>query len=94
MTDTFRGYPIYRDAEGRTRFTDTDELTTETWYSRPCGCCGEFGNSNDGKPDPCLGQLPGVDNACCGHGDRDEAYIRFTNGVIIRGFIVDRKKQQ
>lgn len=34
-------------------------------------------------PDPCLGMLPGVKYACCGHGD--EGYISFDNGVIIRG---------
>ena len=29
-----------------------------------------------------------VDNACCGHGVQEESYIRFTNGVAIRGFKV------
>lgn len=28
------------------------------------------------------------DNACCGHGIRKEAYIRFTNGVVVKGFDV------
>ena len=28
-------------------------------------------------PDPCIGYLPGVYNACCGHGKDDEAYITF-----------------
>lgn len=32
---------------------------------RACGYCGETcGNG----PDPCLGVLPGVISACCGHG--------------------------
>lgn len=32
--------------------------------------------------DPCLGKLPGVQFACCGHGDPEEdPYIMFTNGV-------------
>lgn len=31
--------------------------------------------------DPCLGKLPGVKNACCGHGG--DGYIQFENGVII-----------
>lgn len=34
--------------------------------------------------DPCLGALPGVSNACCGHGWQ-RGYIAFTNGVVIRG---------
>lgn len=40
--------------------------------------------------DACLGLLPGVANACCGHGTRAESYIQFTNGVTVRGFMVDR----
>ena len=35
--------------------------------------------------DACLGNLPGVEYACCGHGDREKSYIKFTNGMIIRG---------
>jgi hypothetical protein len=34
-------------------------------------------------PDPCLGKLPGVVAACCGHGE-DEGYIWFENGLCIR----------
>lgn len=40
-----------------------------------------------GAPDMCLGYLPGVKYACCGHGDPHrygEAYVFFTNGKIIR----------
>lgn len=54
---------------------------------RPCKKCGIiFEGSNSGDPDPCLGNLPGVSNACCGHGVPEDAYINFTNGVMIRGF--------
>jgi hypothetical protein len=38
------------------------------------------------EPDPCLGQLPGVRGACCGHGDPAGAYIGFESGTVIRGF--------
>lgn len=36
--------------------------------------------------DPCLGILPGVNFACCGHGGHSivDPYISFTNGVVIR----------
>lgn len=34
-------------------------------------------------PDPCLGMLPGVSAACCGHGG--EAYVLFSNGQVLRG---------
>ncbi len=37
----------------------------------------------DGGPDPCLGALPGVLFACCGHG-KARGYIYFTNGKVIR----------
>lgn len=54
---------------------------------RPCAKCGlVFEGSNIGEPDPCLGVLPGVDNACCGHGVPEDAYIRFTSGVVVTGF--------
>lgn len=42
------------------------------------------------EPDPCLGTLPGVAHACCGHGDPDKAYILFKNGVKVTGFKVER----
>lgn len=50
---------------------------------RPCPCCNSL--PADGEPDGCLGSLPGVKNACCGHGIDGESYIEFENGVIIRG---------
>lgn len=36
--------------------------------------------------DPCLGTLPGVDFACCGHGE-DEGYIAFSNGMCVRMYV-------
>ena len=38
--------------------------------------------------DPCLGLLPGVLNACCGHGRREESYIQFGNGLLVQGFAI------
>ena len=36
--------------------------------------------------DGCLGTInSGIWNACCGHGERDCAYIQFSNGSCIRG---------
>lgn len=36
--------------------------------------------------DPCLGALPGVEYACCGHGGHGYSggYVHFTNGKTIR----------
>jgi hypothetical protein len=48
----------------------------------PCAKCGKL-PTKEGH-DACLGTLPGVIDACCGHGVR-EAYIIFENGVTIRG---------
>ena len=55
----------------------TDEIT-------PCVICRGVNAHDD-----CLGTLPGVKFACCGHGDREFSYIVFENGVTIRGFYVD-----
>lgn len=38
-----------------------------------------------GLPDFCLGKLPYVRQACCGHGCPEEAYFIFQNGVEVRG---------
>jgi len=58
-----------------------------------CGKKREEGSSED----PCLGKLPGVLAACCGHGgvghNRDgTGYILFENGLYIRGYFTEIKK--
>ncbi len=50
--------------------------------NRDCYVCGNP-DTKEGH-DPCLGTLPGVSNACCGHGIND-GYIQFENGVTVRG---------
>jgi hypothetical protein len=55
-----------------------------TW----CGHCGA--DLERGEPDPCLGRLPGVVSACCGHGERRRAYVLFANGCRITRFRVER----
>lgn len=77
----WRGWPIYWD--GRYwRYKDTDDCVRSV--DRPCGLCGKE-RTPEGH-DPCLGTLPGVRNACCGHGHGAEAYVQFTDGVEVRGF--------
>lgn len=78
-----RGHPIYWDGD-RFRYEDDDTPTVDGWKTRPCGHCGLVSTSEG--HDPCLGTLPGVANACCGHGVREESYIQFSNGVIVKGF--------
>ncbi len=84
----FRGHPIIW-LDNKWLYEDNKE-PIPGWggENRPCIKCGSTKWSGDGEVDECLGILPGVDNACCGHGVPKEAYIRFTNGVTIRGFIL------
>lgn len=82
-TGFFRGHKIVWDEVKKEWFYD-DDFKPIKGNIRPCKRCGKtFIGSGEGKPDPCIGNLPGVDNACCGHGE--EGYIRFKNGVVIKG---------
>lgn len=60
------------------RYCDTNKSTSE---SRPCIRCEK---SDIEGHDACLVNLPGVKNACCGHGVTD-GYIQFMDGRTIRG---------
>ncbi|MBP2045247.1 hypothetical protein [Methanobacterium aggregans] len=59
---------------------------------RPCIKCGK-------KPSPegydaCIGELPGVKYACCGHGVED-GHIIFENGTTLKGyFTVTYRKEK
>ncbi len=79
---SLRGHPIYFDGM-RWRYEDSNEPTIGHWRDRPCGRC-ERSTTADGH-DACLGALPGVSNACCGHGNNGEAYVQFSNGARVSG---------
>ncbi len=81
---TFRGHRIHKEDE-EWFFSDTNELVSTSWKSRPCGYCN-IANTSEGY-DGCIGPLPGVMNACCGHGESNLAYIQFTVGLTLRGFM-------
>ncbi|MCF8009252.1 MAG: hypothetical protein K9K32_05755 [Halanaerobiales bacterium] len=66
---------------GRWVYSDTKEPINFT--ERPCANCGYY-PTKEGH-DYCLGTLPGVRNACCGHGDIEEAYVQFLDGFSIHG---------
>lgn len=51
--------------------------------NRACRECG-VPNTPEGH-DPCLGTLPGVANACCGHGDPSAAYVQLSTGRRLDG---------
>lgn len=50
---------------------------------RPCGHC-KLPNLATGH-DACLKRLPGLMNACCGHGIIDECYVQFLDGFSVGG---------
>ena len=71
----YRGHPIHFDESKDAWLYDDDNTTVKDhWKERPCGRCGKA-TVNDGH-DACIVNLPGVMNACCGHGDK-EAYVQF-----------------
>lgn len=85
----FRGHEVYF-SNNSWYYTDDDSLAGFDGEVRPCKKCGRvFQGSNIGDPDPCIGDLPGVDNACCGHGIKENSYIRFTNGIVVKNFDIE-----
>ena len=87
----FRGHPIIYIKEQW--FYEDNKKPIPGWggENRPCIKCGSSKWSGEGEVDECLGVLPGVTNACCGHGIQKHAYICFENGVVLRGFKVSEK---
>jgi len=80
---TWRGHKIrYNEHLDEWLFVD-DGQRVKDCPDRPCGYC-YLSNTPLGH-DGCLGTLPGVVNACCGHGHDDEAYIQFESGEELRG---------
>jgi len=92
ITAYFRGWLIIwkdgeNDSDGYWFYEDTGEKVSHKKDKiRPCRKCNKKFGIN--KPDQCLGKLPGVKFACCGHGVKEQAYIRFTNGVEVEDFII------
>ncbi len=67
--------------DGQWLYGDNKEPTISN--ERSCGYCGKK-NTKEGY-DGCLGVLPKVMNACCGHGSIDEAYVQFDKNKRISG---------
>jgi len=77
----WRGHDISYNID---RWVYSDNLVpVEEMKERPCGNCNRA-QTKEGHDD-CLEELPGVMNACCGHGDTDLAYIQFLDGYSIHG---------
>lgn len=81
MPTLHRGHVII-EVGGIWLYADTREPVSEA-PDRACGHCG-LPNTAEGH-DGCLGTLPGVMNACCGHGCPAEAYVQYPSGVIVSG---------
>lgn len=87
-----RGHPILWDELTQVwRYRDNKKPTSGVHIDRPCSYCGRAAGRDE--PDPCIGYLPGVSNACCGHGVPEEAYIQFNNGVTVRGALNFEKRE-
>lgn len=76
------------------------DLDLEKWFYidgsktdkiRPCPKCNKLPDENG--HDACLSKLPGVKNACCGHGVED-GYIMFENGITIRFKLLNIEKNE
>lgn len=81
MSDSWRGHPII-ETDGVWRYVDTGEAVADD-KDRACGLCGKA-NTPEGY-DGCLGELAGVMNACCGHGELSIAYVQFADGRRLGG---------
>jgi hypothetical protein len=88
----FRGWPIIwlGDKQQWVYENDLSSLPANGGQIRPCRKCGRiFSLENH---DPCLGILPGVRQACCGHGVEEQSFISFNNGLIIEGFKISQER--
>jgi hypothetical protein len=70
ISSFIRGHEI-RFKSGQWLYADTGEPVEK---ERPCTRCGEM-PTPEGH-DACLGTLPGVKSACCGHGKSELILIR------------------
>lgn len=77
-----RGHRINVDT--RTRAATYEDGTPLREEERPCAACGLCAAGRD-TPDPCLGPLPGVLAACCGHGLLHSAYVHRTGTRVLTG---------
>jgi hypothetical protein len=83
MSDIPAGYvrgrrTVWSDEKGAHVFEANGEFVPLAGgVEPPCPFCGKRAEPNG--PDPCLGELPCVESACCGHGVH-EGWIRFEQG--------------
>lgn len=88
MMQSYRGYKIYWAGEDEFfrdiwKYADNNEVVEYSYNKRPCGYCGRHNTEND--HDACIANLPGVRNACCGHGEIKDCYVQFDIDNAIYG---------
>lgn len=87
--DFYRGHSIELLSGEEWVYSDTKKSVRLTHKSRTCGHCDQLLTS--AGQDMCLGQLlefgttAGIMNACCGHGEVNDAYVQFLDGFCVRG---------
>ncbi len=80
ISSRWRGHDIYfKDDRWFYLNTSTPVADSEC----PCGHCGAKVTENG--HDGCIGKLPSVMNACCGHGVTSDAYVQFRDSTRIAG---------
>lgn len=78
----YKGHEIETNINGNFVYSDNKQLVSdEIW--RSCGHCGL--ETTKEKHDGCLGELPDVMNACCGHGLTSAAYVQLPSARIVNG---------
>lgn len=89
----FRGWPIIwlGDKEQWVYENDLSPLPANGGDIRSCKKCGKIFSLE--SHDPCLGILPGIKQACCGHGAKGKSFICFDNGLIIRDFAIQQNME-
>ena len=65
------------------KFNAKDNENLHEYEKLPCKYCGKY-RTYEGH-DGCLGELIGITNACCGHGNTRLAYVQFLDGTSVRG---------
>lgn len=81
------GYDIEYDYDKKQfLYVDDGTVAVTTHSERPCKKCNRL-PTKDGH-DPCIPNLPGVEFACCGHGET-EGYIKFNDGQVIRFYLTE-----
>lgn len=101
QVSTERGHPLWMEAdptgkvewENRTFHYISDDGICDKDHRRPCRRCGKAPLA--GGEDACLGHIPGVTGACCGHGV-DDPYIATAYGYsfALRGMYTSFDKTE